>query len=119
MSGYARIDLRMGPDGHVYVLEANANPNLAYGEDFAESAETGGIPFEGLLHAHSQPGLDLPRAVEKYVSGLICGLEDRGSVTPNTIGYNRHVGTGRPRSEEGRQSHERYAHDRVDESSAI
>jgi D-alanine-D-alanine ligase len=49
LSGYARIDLRMSADGHVYVLEANPNPNLAYGEDFAESAEEGGTSYEKLL----------------------------------------------------------------------
>jgi D-alanine-D-alanine ligase len=49
LNGYARIDLRMDADGQVYVLEANPNPNLAYGEDFAESAETAGISYEKLL----------------------------------------------------------------------
>ncbi|MEZ6127135.1 MAG: ATP-grasp domain-containing protein [Planctomycetaceae bacterium] len=49
MSGYARIDMRMNREGQVYVIEANANPNLEYGEDFAESAETGGISYEDLL----------------------------------------------------------------------
>ena len=49
LNGYARIDLRMGDDGRAYVLEANPNPNLAYGEDFAESAETAGISYEKLL----------------------------------------------------------------------
>ncbi len=38
MSGFARMDVRMRADGSVFVLEANANPNLTYGEDFAESA---------------------------------------------------------------------------------
>lgn len=50
MSGYGRIDLRMKPDGAVYVIEANANPNLEYGEDFAESADAFGVKFEQLLH---------------------------------------------------------------------
>ena len=49
LNGYARIDLRMDEDGRVYVLEANPNPNLAYGEDFAESAETAGVSYEKLL----------------------------------------------------------------------
>jgi D-alanine-D-alanine ligase len=49
MSGYARMDLRLRPDGSLFVLEANANPNLTYGEDFAESAETVGIGYEALL----------------------------------------------------------------------
>jgi len=49
LSGYARIDLRMDDEGGVYVLEANPNPNLAYGEDFAESAEVSKISYERLL----------------------------------------------------------------------
>ncbi len=49
LSGYARIDLRLDPTGKVYVLEANPNPEIAYGEDFAESAEKAGISYEALL----------------------------------------------------------------------
>ncbi len=37
MSGYARMVCACARDGSVFVLEANANPNLTYGEDFAES----------------------------------------------------------------------------------
>jgi len=49
MSGYGRIDMRMNSAGQVYVIEANANPNLEYGEDFAESAEAAGISYEDVL----------------------------------------------------------------------
>jgi D-alanine-D-alanine ligase len=49
LSGYARIDLRLDAEGRVYVLEANPNPQLAYGEDFAESAEHAGISYPELL----------------------------------------------------------------------
>jgi D-alanine-D-alanine ligase len=49
LNGYARIDLRMDDDGRAFVLEANPNPNLAYGEDFAESAEVNGLSYEKLL----------------------------------------------------------------------
>ena len=37
MSGYARMDLRLTEDDRIFILEANANPNLEYGEDFSES----------------------------------------------------------------------------------
>jgi D-alanine-D-alanine ligase len=50
LTGYARIDLRLANDGRPYVLEANPNPNLAYGEDFAESVEAAGVSYEALLH---------------------------------------------------------------------
>lgn len=49
LSGYARLDLRLTPEGKIYVIEANPNPQLAYGEDFAESAHTDGIDYHALL----------------------------------------------------------------------
>ncbi len=38
-------------------FEANANPNLSYGEDFAESAEQAGVNFEALLQRIINLGL--------------------------------------------------------------
>jgi D-alanine-D-alanine ligase len=49
LSGYARMDLRLREDGRVFVLEANPNPEVKYGEDFAESAEFAGIRYSHLL----------------------------------------------------------------------
>ncbi|HEX7416915.1 MAG TPA: hypothetical protein VF315_02580 [Steroidobacteraceae bacterium] len=49
LSGYARMDFRLRADGGIYVLEANANPNLAADEDFAESARAAGLPYDELL----------------------------------------------------------------------
>ncbi len=49
LSGYARLDFRLTEAGRAYLLEANPNPQLMYGEDFAESAETGGLSYEALL----------------------------------------------------------------------
>lgn len=49
LSGYARMDLRLTEEGELYVLEANANPDLTYGEDFAESAHSLGLPYDKLL----------------------------------------------------------------------
>lgn len=57
LNGYARIDLRLDASGKVYVLEANPNPHLAHGEDFADSAEKAGIPYEELLQRILNLGL--------------------------------------------------------------
>ncbi|MEM6469527.1 MAG: D-alanine--D-alanine ligase [Planctomycetota bacterium] len=57
LSGYARMDLRMTPEGQIYVIEANANPNIEYGEDFAESAHSIGIDYESLLQRILSMGL--------------------------------------------------------------
>lgn len=57
LSGYARIDLRMDTNGKVYVLEANPNPEVALGEDFAESANRNGLSYEALLQRILNLGL--------------------------------------------------------------
>jgi D-alanine-D-alanine ligase len=49
LTGYARMDFRLRADGAVFVLEANANPNLAAEEDFARSARASGIDYDELL----------------------------------------------------------------------
>ncbi len=56
-SGYARIDFRLSPDGGLYFLEANPNPQLAFGEDFAESVEKGGMEYDQLLQRILRLGL--------------------------------------------------------------
>ena len=62
ISGYARMDLRLAEDGKVYLLEANPNPNLEYGEDLAESAERVGISYEMLLQRILNLGLNYKAA---------------------------------------------------------
>jgi D-alanine-D-alanine ligase len=57
LSGYARMDLRLTPEGRAYLIEANPNPNLSYGEDFAESAEIVGYEYDQLLHKLINLGL--------------------------------------------------------------
>jgi D-alanine-D-alanine ligase len=42
---YARVDLRMGSDGHCSVLEINANPDIAPDAGFAAALEAGKIDY--------------------------------------------------------------------------
>ena len=46
---YGRIDLRLTPDNKLVILEANPNPDIAYGEEFAESAHKAGLSYDKLL----------------------------------------------------------------------
>jgi D-alanine-D-alanine ligase len=62
LSGYARIDLRLAEDGRAYVLEANPNPNLSIGEDFADSAGKCGISYKVLLQKIISMGLSYKAA---------------------------------------------------------
>jgi len=49
LSGYARMDFRVNAAGQAFVLEANANPNVASAEDFAQSALSAGMGYDELL----------------------------------------------------------------------
>jgi D-alanine-D-alanine ligase len=49
LSGYARVDFRMDANGNPYVIEANANPQLAEEEDFAQSAKRAQVAYPMLL----------------------------------------------------------------------
>ena len=42
---YARLDVRLAPDGEVWVLEANANPFISYGHDMANAAQKAGMDY--------------------------------------------------------------------------
>jgi D-alanine-D-alanine ligase len=49
LSGYARLDLRLAPDGRVFVIEVNSTPDVAVDEDLARSALAAGIEYPALL----------------------------------------------------------------------
>jgi len=57
LSGYARIDLRLTEDNAIYVLEANANPDIGYGEETSIAADLSGLNYEQLLQKIINLGL--------------------------------------------------------------
>jgi D-alanine-D-alanine ligase len=62
LTGYARMDFRLRADGALFVLEANANPNLSAAEDLSQSARTAGMSYDELLHRILQLGANYPAA---------------------------------------------------------
>jgi D-alanine-D-alanine ligase len=46
---YARLDIRLAPDGEIWVLEANANPFISYGHDMANAAEKAGMDYYAFI----------------------------------------------------------------------
>jgi D-alanine-D-alanine ligase len=56
-TGYSRVDLRLDESGRIYVLEANPNPQIARGEDFAESAALAGLSYQALIQRILTTGL--------------------------------------------------------------
>lgn len=57
LTGYARIDLRLTDDNEIYVLEANPNPDIGYGEELSCATEAAGISYESLLQRVINLGL--------------------------------------------------------------
>lgn len=49
LQDYGRIDLRVTHDHEVYVLEANPNPFIAYGHEFANAAEKAGMSYQRFI----------------------------------------------------------------------
>lgn len=49
MRDYGRIDLRLTADNKIVILEANPNPDIAFGEEVADAAEKAGISYEQLI----------------------------------------------------------------------
>ena len=46
---YGRIDMRLAPNGDVYVIEANPNPWLASRQEFAMAAKASGLTYTELI----------------------------------------------------------------------
>ena len=57
LTGYARIDYRVSPDGLIWCLEANPNPEISQGEEFASAAAQVGITYPELLQRLLNLGL--------------------------------------------------------------
>ena len=74
LTGYARIDLRMREDGKLFVIEANPNPQLAQGEDFAESARHAGVDYGPLLDRIMSLGLQWRPRGWRTISSRAVGI---------------------------------------------
>lgn len=57
LSGYARLDYRLSPDGKLWFLEANPNPEIAKDQEFSSSADDVGMDYPALLQRILQIGL--------------------------------------------------------------
>jgi D-alanine-D-alanine ligase len=49
LTGYARLDYRLDREGRLWFLEANPNPEIATGEEFAAAAAQAGLTYPDLL----------------------------------------------------------------------
>ena len=60
-NGYARLDLRLTPEGEIVFIEANPNPILAEDEDFAQAAARVGLSYSRLIREILRLGLSTVR----------------------------------------------------------
>ena len=49
VTGYGRVDLRLTPQGEIYVIEVNPNPGLAQSDEFAKAAARGKLSYPELV----------------------------------------------------------------------
>ena len=49
MQCYARFDIRVTSDSKIYILEANANPNIDKDDEVGQSAQKSGMSYESLI----------------------------------------------------------------------
>ena len=57
LSGYARIDYRVRPDGKIFFLEANPNPDICRNSEAAGGAESAGLDYPAFVEQLVRLGL--------------------------------------------------------------
>ena len=62
-SGYGRVDMRIDAEGRPWILEVNANPDIAPDAGLARMAGVAGMPYSALIREICQLGLTRPREV--------------------------------------------------------
>jgi D-alanine-D-alanine ligase len=51
LSGYCRFDMRQSPDGRLWIVDINPNPDISAGAGFRRALDAAGIPFPEFLNA--------------------------------------------------------------------
>jgi D-alanine-D-alanine ligase len=62
-TGYGRVDMRIDAEGRPWILEVNANPDIAPDAGLARMAGVAGMPYSSLIREICQLGLTRPRDI--------------------------------------------------------
>jgi D-alanine-D-alanine ligase len=62
LDGYARLDFRLAPNGTLWFLEANPNPEIAESEEFASAAAHAGMSYREMIQRMVRLGLSRSNA---------------------------------------------------------
>ncbi|HYC52993.1 MAG TPA: hypothetical protein VEB19_17935 [Gemmatimonadaceae bacterium] len=82
--GYGRVDMRLDPHGHPWILEVNANPDIAPDAGLARMARAAGIEYSTLVRTICELGIARRReqqlqpdgwALAQQLSGMPAGPE--------------------------------------------
>jgi len=65
---YGRIDMRLAPNGDVYVIEANPNPWLASRQEFAMAAKAHGLSYTEMI------GAIIDLAMSRYLNASLTNV---------------------------------------------
>jgi D-alanine-D-alanine ligase len=68
---YARVDIRLSPDGIPYVLEINANPDISPDAGIVRSAESAGLTFADLIGRIVELALDRSKPLQGHPKGKV------------------------------------------------
>lgn len=60
LTGYARVDFRIAPDGRVYIIDVNTNPCLHEDAGFAAAAEQAGFHYGSIIERIARAALRQP-----------------------------------------------------------
>jgi D-alanine-D-alanine ligase len=80
--GYGRVDMRLDPNGQPWVLEVNANPDIAPDAGLARMARVAGIDYDTLVRTICELGISRRREQQLQPDGWALAQQLSGMPTP-------------------------------------
>lgn len=88
-TGYGRVDLRIDAEGNPWILEVNANPDIAPDAGLARMARVAGTDYAALIHRVCEEAMTrerpLPSAVRWALSERLSGMAGGGDLALNAL----------------------------------
>ena len=92
-TGYGRVDMRIDQNGQPWILEVNANPDIAHDAGLARMAAAAGLDYGALIRSvcedavsRYQPGVDVRWALAQRLSGVMPEVSDTAALQLVAVG---------------------------------